>query len=272
MSRKTKTILLTIALVIIVPFTIFKVHQYQNDKKINAVLEEYRQKFKTVEDFRDEAGYISSVETEVEDWYGKIGEGQYVTMHNDLDIKVTLNPSFDTLPEKCRCELIYQYKKELKEQVQRIKEACGYDLLEEGEEPGRYFRYKGQHVGILDRLDIYFFNDSYMYWIDYNRFVIDDTTGYRKISTEYHIRYEDDKLAEFEKKTDSPRKSSGSSSAKTNNTYKPSYHSSSGSSDKKASDPYDVYSYSDADEFAYEWEEEFDDYDDAYDYWEDAMN
>lgn len=271
MNGKTRAIIFAIALVIIVPFTIFKVHQYQNDQKIDAVLEEYRQKFKTVEAFRDEDGYISSIETEVEDWYGKIGEGQYVTMYNDLDIEVTLHPSFDTLPEKRRCELIYQYKKELKEQVQRIKEECGYDLLEEGEHSG-YFSYKGQHASILDRLDIYFFNDSYTYWIDFHRFIIDDKTGYRKISTEYYFRDEDDRLVEFEKKEDPPRKSTTSSSAKKKNTYTPSYRSSSGSSGKKSSDPYDVYSYSDADEFAYEWEEEFDDYDDAYDYWEDAMN
>lgn len=271
MSKKTKIILLIVALAIIVPYYIIKINQYQADQKIDAVLEQYRKNFKTVESFRDEDGFISSVETEVNEGYGKIGKGQYVTMYNDMDIKVTLNPSFDTLNEKRRCELIYQYNKELTEQVQKIKEECGYDLLEEGEEPGKFFRYKGQHVGMLDYLDVYFFNDSYTYWIDYNRFVIDDNTGYRKISTEYHIWYEDDKLVEFEKEEAPPRKSSTSSSTKKKNPYKYSNRSSSSSSDKKSSDPYDVYSYSDADEFAYEWEEEFDDYDDAYDYWEDAM-
>lgn len=270
MSRKTKTILLIIALAIIVPYYIIKISQSRNDQKIDAVLEQYRKNIKTVETFRDEDGYIASVETEIDKSYGKTGEGQYVIMNNDLDIMVTLNPSFDTLTEKRRCELIYQYSKKLEEQVRKIKEECGYDLLQKGEHSGN-FSYKGQHVSIWEWMDIYFINDSYTYWIDYNRFIIDDKTGYRTIRTEYYIRYEDDKLVEFEEKSDPPRESSISSSTKKNNTYKPSYHSSSSSSGKKSSDPYDVYSYSDADEFAYEWEEEFDDYDDAYDYWEDAM-
>ena len=273
MSRKTKITLLIIALAIIVPYYVVELYHSQHDQKINDVLEQFRKNFKTIEAFRDEDGYIASVKTEVDESYGKVwkaGKGQYVTMYNDMDIMVVLDPSFDTLTEKRRCELIYQYKKKLKEQVQKIKEECGYDLLEKGEHSG-YFRYKGQHVGILEYMRISFYNDSYYYWIDHNRFTINDKTGYRTISTYYDIWYEDDKLVEFEKEESPPRKSSTSSSTKKKNTYKSSNRSSSSSSGKKSSDPYDVYSYSDADEFAYEYEEEFDDYDDAYDYWEEAM-
>ena len=66
--------------------------------------------------------------------------------------------------------------------------------------------------------------------------------------------------------------SSSGSSYKSNSSYKSSYRS------KKNYDPYDVYDYDDADEFADDWAEEFGDgdyddgYDDAYDYWEDEMD
>lgn len=40
------------------------------------------------------------------------------------------------------------------------------------------------------------------------------------------------------------------------------------SSSSRRSDPYDVYDYSDGDEFADEWESEFGDWDDAWDYYE----
>ena len=65
--------------------------------------------------------------------------------------------------------------------------------------------------------------------------------------------------------------SSSGSSYKSNSSYK----SSSGS---KKYDPYDVYDYDDADDFADDWAEEFGDgdyddgYDDAYDYWEDERD
>ena len=62
MSKKTKIILLIVALAIIVPYYIIKINQYQADQKIDAVLEQYRKNFKTVESFRDEDGFISSVE------------------------------------------------------------------------------------------------------------------------------------------------------------------------------------------------------------------
>ena len=130
MSRKTKIILLIVALAIIVPYYAVELYQSQNDQKIDDVLAQFRKNFRTVEAFRDEDGYIDSVKTEVGKSYGKVekkGKGQYVTMYNDMDIMVVLNPSFDTLTEKRRCELIYQYKKKLKEQVHKIKEESGYD-------------------------------------------------------------------------------------------------------------------------------------------------
>ena len=37
-------------------------------------------------------------------------------------------------------------------------------------------------------------------------------------------------------------------------------------------DPYDVYSYSDPEDFYFDWEEDFDGYEDAEEYWEDAWN
>lgn len=64
----------------------------------------------------------------------------------------------------------------------------------------------------------------------------------------------------------STSKSSANSSSKTNtnktsgtNTYKSSIKD----------DPYNTYWYDDADDFAADWADEFDSYDDAYDYWED---
>ena len=45
-----------------------------------------------------------------------------------------------------------------------------------------------------------------------------------------------------------------------------------GKSATKKSDPYDVYSYDDPEDFYFDWEEDFDGYEDAEEYWEDSRD
>lgn len=67
--------------------------------------------------------------------------------------------------------------------------------------------------------------------------------------------------------------SSSTSSSQTSSSRKTSSASSSkSSSSKKYSDPYDVYSYTDPDDFSYDYEDEFGSYEDAEDYYYDAWD
>ena len=64
----------------------------------------------------------------------------------------------------------------------------------------------------------------------------------------------------------------GSSSSVTNNNTTSNNHQHSAPSSTGKNDPYDVYDYNDPEDFYYDWEEDFDGYEDAEEYWEDAWD
>jgi len=67
------------------------------------------------------------------------------------------------------------------------------------------------------------------------------------------------------------KKSNWTKSSKSSGTVRSSSKTT-GKSATKKSDPYEVYSYDDPEDFYFDWEEDFDGYEDAEEYWEDAWD
>lgn len=248
----------------------FFVEQRRNDQYILSVTKQFNEKVKDLENCRDTDGYVSSIEVAV----SRTSSGEDSILWSDfVTFDVELASTFRELPKQERCALIIQYKMDLESLVSDIKEECGYAELEDDSEK---FRYMGKEHSLVQYTTEYFHDDGLSYKQYGDTFEIEGRDNYTFVDEKYNFRYKNGEVIEFEevkpptyyvpKPTTPSKKYSHSSGSNKSNS------SQSGSSGRKPSDPYDADAYADPDDFATDWEDEFDSYDDAYDYWEDAMN
>lgn len=265
-----KIILIIIAVAVSVPAIKYLVEQYRNDKYIDSVTLQFNERVKDLENCTDTSGYISSIEVTVNrQVYGE----DSIRWIDWVHFNVELTSMFKNLSEQERCALILAYKGDFEVLLREIKEECGYYELEKASEE---FRYMGTKISLSQYTVSNFCDDGLTYKQNGDTFEIEGKVNNTYIHEEYKYRYRHGEMIEFEKvkppsyyvpkPTIPSKKYSHSSGSNKSNSSK------SNSSGRKPSDPYDADAYDDPDDFAVDWEDEFDSYDDAYDYWEDAMN
>ena len=263
-------ILIIIAVAASIFLISYFVEQSRNDKYIISVTQQFNEMVKDLKNHRDTDGYISSIEVTV----NRTSSGEDSIIWRDfVSFDVELASTFRELSKQERCAWIIRYKMDLESLVSDIKAECGYAELEDSSEK---FRYMGKEHSLVQYTTKYFHDDCLSYKQYGDTFEIEGRDKNTFVDEKYNFRYKNGEVIEFEevkpptyyvpKPTTPSKKYSHSSGSNKSNS------SQSGSSGRKPSDPYDADAYADPDDFATDWEDEFDSYDDAYDYWEDAMN
>ena len=263
-------ILIIIAVAVSVPVIKYLVEQIRNDKYITSVTQQFNEKVKALENCTDTSGYISSIEATVKrQSLGEDGASWIDWVYLDVE----LTNMFRNLPEQERCTFIIKYEKDFEVLLDEIKKECGYYELEKSSEG---FRYAGKVYSLSQYTVPSFHDDCLSYERHGDTFEIEGKVKYTNIHEKYNFKYKDGAVIEFEEKkptsyyvpklTVPSKKYSHSSGSNNSNSSK------SSSSGSKPSDPYDADTYDDPDDFATDWEDEFGSYDEAYDYWEDAIN
>ena len=275
MEQKKKMSFKQIILIIIaVAASIFLisyfVEQSRNDKYIISATQQFNEMVKDLKNHRDTDGYISSIEVAV----SRTSSGEDSIIWRDfVSFDVELASTFRELSKQERCAWIIRYKMDLESLVSDIKAECGYAELEDSSEK---FRYMGKEHSLVQYTAEYFHDDGLSYRQYGDTFELEGRDNYTFVDEKYNFRYRNGEVIEFEevkppsyyvpKPTTPSKKYSHSSGSNKSNS------SQSDSSGRKPSDPYDADTYDDPDDFATDWEDEFDSYDAAYDSWEDAMN
>ena len=270
LKKAVKIILIILAITAGILLIKYLAEENRKWKYVSTVMQQFIEKVEDLENLSDTSGYISSIEAKVERHI--FGEDSIFWV-DWVHIDVELTKLFRSLPEKERCTFIIKYEKDFDALIREIKRECGYDELEEGSEK---LRYLGKEHNLSEYTIVNYRDNMFSYYIYGDEFKIGGKDHNYHIYETYNFKYKNGEVTEFEEekfpsyyvpKSTTPSKKYSYSSGSNK-----SYSSPSGSSGRKLSDPYDADAYDDPDDFAADWEDEFDSYDDAYDYWEDAMN
>lgn len=270
LKKAVKIILIILAVIASILLIKYLAEENRKWKYVSSVMQQFIEKVEDLENCSDTSGYISSIEAKVERHI--LGEDS-ISWVDWVYIDVELTKMFRSLSEKERCTLIIKYEEDFDTLIQEIKRECGYDELEEGSEK---LRYLGKEHNLSEYTIVDYRDNMFSYYIFGDKFEIGGKGHEFHIYERYNFKYKNGEVTEFEeekpqsyyvpKPTIPSKKYSHSSGSNKSNSSK------SSSSGRKPSDPYDADSYDDPDDFATDWEDEFDSYDEAYDYWEDAMN
>lgn len=182
--------------------------------------------------------------------------------HTNLDrVTVDMDDSFDTLSMTERCNICYQIMNEIEPRLEKCFNNGRYYRLFKENSGSDSMRYRNIHLSVYHKTEYTFRTSSYEYTFPGYRSMTVSVRGTR-VGEHYVFDYQDGVVTECTPRFGSTSNSSESTKTpakqpKSSPTAKP-------SASMKKTDPYDVYSYDSAEDFADYKYDEFIDYDDYY--------
>lgn len=128
-----------IAAAVFIPVGIYTAKQYDYVDENDRLLKQYERDFQKITTYRDEAGYIDSIDVATTFYLSSPVDG-WATQYGDVKINAYFNDSFDDLSDLKKCQVVYDCTKELRHKYSELRDKSEYMAFRKEHAKGDYLK------------------------------------------------------------------------------------------------------------------------------------